>query len=90
MRSSGGGNRDLTMLTVPLTIFILFVVLSGGGLDSVLRALERMLWVRSNGWADSSPEVSCGRVLIRTRRRAQSAVPDFWSTQDFGFLEVIL
>jgi len=44
MRSSGGGNRDLTMLTVPLTIFILFVVLSGGGLDSVLRALERMLW----------------------------------------------
>jgi hypothetical protein len=44
MRTSGGGNRDLTMLTVPLAIFIVFVVLSGGGVDGVLRTLERTLW----------------------------------------------
>ena len=44
MRTSGGGNRDLTMLTVPLAIFIVFIVLSGGGVDGVLRTLERTLW----------------------------------------------
>ena len=43
MRTSGGGNRDLTMLTVPLAIFIVFVVLSGGGVNDVLRTLERTL-----------------------------------------------
>jgi hypothetical protein len=44
MRTSGGGNRDLTMLTVPLAIFIVFGILSGGGVESVLRTLERTLW----------------------------------------------
>jgi hypothetical protein len=44
MRTSGGGNRDLTMMTVPLAIFIVFVVLSGGGVDGVLRTMERTLW----------------------------------------------
>jgi hypothetical protein len=44
MRTSGGGNRDLTMLTVPLAIFIVFAVLSGGGVEGVLRTLERTLW----------------------------------------------
>ena len=44
MRSSGGGNRDLTMLAVPLAIFIVFAFLSGGGVEEVLRTLERTLW----------------------------------------------
>ena len=44
MRTSGGGNRDLTMMTVPLAIFIVYGVLSGGGVDGVLRTLERSLW----------------------------------------------
>ena len=44
MRTSGGGNRDLMMMTVPLAIFIAFGVLSGGGVDDVLRMLERTLW----------------------------------------------
>ena len=44
MRTSGGGNRDLTMMAVPLAIFIVFGVLSGGGVDGVLRTLERTLW----------------------------------------------
>lgn len=44
MRTSGGGNRDLTMLTVPLAIFIVFVVLSGGGVEAVLRTLDSTLW----------------------------------------------
>ena len=44
MRTSGGGNRDLTMLTVPLAIFIVFGILSGGGVENVLRTLERTLW----------------------------------------------
>jgi hypothetical protein len=45
MRTSGGGNRDLSMMIVPLAIFIVFVVLSGGGVEGVLRTLERTLWV---------------------------------------------
>jgi hypothetical protein len=44
MRTSGGGNRDFMMMTVPLAIFIVFGVLSGGGLMSTLRTLERTLW----------------------------------------------
>jgi hypothetical protein len=44
MRTSGGGNRDYTMMTIPLAIFIVFGVLSGGGVDGVLRSLERTLW----------------------------------------------
>jgi hypothetical protein len=44
MRTSGGGNRDLTMLTVPLAILIVFAVLSGGGVEGVLRTVERTLW----------------------------------------------
>ena len=48
MRTSGGGNRDLTMMTVPLAIFIVFGVLSGGGVDGVLRTLERTLWVMAD------------------------------------------
>ncbi len=45
MRTSGGGNRDITMLTVPLAILVVFGILSGGGVESVLRSLERTLWV---------------------------------------------
>jgi hypothetical protein len=44
MRTSGGGNRDLTMLSVPLAIFIAFIVFSNGGVDGTLRTLERTLW----------------------------------------------
>jgi hypothetical protein len=45
IRTSGGGNRDITMLTVPLAILVVFGILSGGGVESVLRSLERTLWV---------------------------------------------
>jgi hypothetical protein len=45
MRTSGGGNRDMTMLTVPLLMFVAFVLLSGGGVTGVLKTLERALWV---------------------------------------------
>lgn len=44
MRTSGGGNRDLTMLTVPLLMLVAFVVLTGGGIHGSLRTIERTLW----------------------------------------------
>jgi hypothetical protein len=44
MRTSGAGNRDLTMLTVPLLMLVAFVVLSGGGVTGVLKTVERTLW----------------------------------------------
>ena len=44
MRTSGGGNRDLTMLIVPLLMFLGFGILTGGGVENVLRTLERSLW----------------------------------------------
>jgi len=44
MRTSGGGNRDLTMLVVPLAMLIGYALLSGGGIESVLRDMERTLW----------------------------------------------
>jgi hypothetical protein len=44
MQTSGGGNRDMTMLTVPLLMFVAFVVLSGGGVTGVLKTIERTLW----------------------------------------------
>ncbi len=45
IRTSGGGNRDLSMLTVPLALFIAFALFSGGGVHQVLRSMERTLWV---------------------------------------------
>lgn len=44
MRTSGAGNRDLTMLTVPLVMLVAYGVLTGGGLTGVLKTLERTLW----------------------------------------------
>ena len=44
MRTSGGGNRDMTMLTVPLAMFVAFILLSGGGATGVLKTVERTLW----------------------------------------------
>jgi hypothetical protein len=44
MRTSGGGNRDITMRSVPLAILIAFVVFSNGGVNGTLRTLERTLW----------------------------------------------
>lgn len=44
MRTSGGGNRDLTMLTIPLAMFLVFAILSGGGIEGVLKTMERSLW----------------------------------------------
>jgi hypothetical protein len=44
MRTSGGGNRDLTMMAVPLTILIVFGVYTGGGVKNVLRMAELTLW----------------------------------------------
>jgi hypothetical protein len=44
IRTSGGGNRDLTMLTVPLAMLVAFALFSGGGIENVLRTMERTLW----------------------------------------------
>jgi hypothetical protein len=45
MRTSGAGNRDLTMLTVPLVMLVVFGLWSGGGVTGVLKSMERVLWV---------------------------------------------
>ena len=45
IRTSGRGNTDLGMLSVPLALLIVYAIYSGGGLSNVLRALERTLWV---------------------------------------------
>jgi hypothetical protein len=45
IRTSGRGNTDLGMLSVPLVLLIVYAVYSGGGVHSVLRTLERTLWV---------------------------------------------
>jgi hypothetical protein len=45
IRTSGGGNRDLSMMAVPLALFIAFALFSGGGVEQVLRTMERTLWV---------------------------------------------
>ena len=45
MRTSGAGNRDLTMLTVPLVMLVVFGLWSGGGVTGVLKSMERALWV---------------------------------------------
>jgi hypothetical protein len=52
MRTSGGGNRDLTMLAVPLAMLIAFALFSGGGVENVLRTMERTLWVVVNWVGD--------------------------------------
>ena len=44
MRTSGDGNRDLAMMTVPLAIFMVFAVYSDGGGDGMLSTLERSQW----------------------------------------------
>jgi hypothetical protein len=43
IRTSGGGNRDISMLTVPLAMLIAFALLSGGGVEGSLRTIERTL-----------------------------------------------
>ena len=50
IRTSGGGNRDLSMMAVPLALLIAYALLTGGGVESVLRTMERTLWVVV-GWA---------------------------------------
>ena len=45
IRTSGGGNRDITMLAVPLAMLIAFGIFNGGGVQNVLRSMERTLWV---------------------------------------------
>jgi hypothetical protein len=45
MRTSGAGNRDLSMLTVPLVMLVGFGVWTGGGVTGVLKSMERALWV---------------------------------------------
>ena len=44
IRTSGRGNSDLGMLSVPLALFIVYLVYSGGGLHNSLRTIERTLW----------------------------------------------
>jgi hypothetical protein len=44
MRTSGGGNRDLMMLGIPLAMLVMYGLLTGGGFGNVLRVLERTLW----------------------------------------------
>jgi hypothetical protein len=44
MRTSGRGERDLLMMSVPLSIFIVYGVYAGGGVTNILRTLERTLW----------------------------------------------
>ena len=44
IRTSGRGNTDLGMLSVPLALLIVYAIYSGGGLHSVLRTFERTLW----------------------------------------------
>jgi hypothetical protein len=44
MRTSGGGNRDLTMLTVPLLMLVAFGLVNGDGVTGVLKTVERTLW----------------------------------------------
>jgi len=44
MRTSGGGNRDLTMMAVPAGILVVFGLYAGGGVKNVLRMAELTLW----------------------------------------------
>ena len=48
MRTSGAGNRDLTMLSVPLVMFVVFGLWSGGGVTGVLKTVERTLWAAAD------------------------------------------
>ena len=50
IRTSGRGNSDLGMLSVPLALFIVYLVYIGGGLHNVLRTCERTLWAAID-WA---------------------------------------
>jgi hypothetical protein len=45
IRTSGRGNTDLGMLSVPLALLVVYAIYSGGGVSNVLRTLERTLWV---------------------------------------------
>ena len=44
MRTSGSGNRDFLMMSVPIGILVLFAAVSGGGFRGVLVTIERTLW----------------------------------------------
>ena len=43
IRTSGRGNSDLGMLSVPLALFIVYLVYIGGGLHNVLSMVRRTL-----------------------------------------------
>jgi hypothetical protein len=43
MQKSGSGSRDLMMAAVPLAMLVLFAVSAGGGIDTSLEWLERLL-----------------------------------------------
>ena len=45
IRTSGRGNTDLGTLSVPLALLIVYAIYSGGGVSTVLRTVERTLWV---------------------------------------------
>lgn len=52
MRTSGGGSRDVFMLSVPLAILVFYVVGASGGITPFLRRMEHHLvalvdWVRT-------------------------------------------
>ena len=52
MRTSGGGSRDVFMLSVPLAILVFFVIAASGGVTPFLRRIEHNLvglvdWVRT-------------------------------------------
>ena len=48
MQTSGRGDRDYTMMTVPFTIFVVYAVYAGGGVVSILKTLERTLWAMAD------------------------------------------
>ena len=50
MQTSGRGERDYTMMIVPLAIFVVYGVYSGGGVVNILRAFEKTLWM-ALAWA---------------------------------------
>src|SRR5262245_44469430 len=79
IRTSGRGNTDLGMLSIPLALLIVYAIYSGGGLHSVLRTFERTLWVVVDGvvrlfsyptttnpqsvWLDTGRAATNGRVF---------------------------
>jgi hypothetical protein len=44
MRTSGSGNRDILMLSIPLAMLLVYGLMTGGGIGQLLRTVERTLW----------------------------------------------